>query len=211
VIRELLESHYPRLLRYVRRQLWHDVTAGDVPRDAIDARAVVDEAARRALVDPHKKPERMNFLLWLYVLARHELARRRKALRTQAEEVVPLETPRFLPDDLAMVEGYDAEQPLDIIERQLEPPVAETKDLLPDPQSESPDRVVERRDLLAELRRLASRWPKPEREVFELHFVEGFEPDEVAMIVAQPATQVRETIESLQQKLRTEALRQALV
>jgi ribosomal subunit interface protein len=211
VIRELLESHYPRLLRYVRRQLWHDVTGGDVPRDAIDARAVVDEAARRALVEPHKKPERMNFLLWLYVLARHELARRRKALRTQAEEVVPLETPRFLPDDLAMVEGYDAEQPLDIIERQLEPPVAETKDLLPDPQSESPDRVVERRDLLAELRRLASRWPKPEREVFELHFVEGFEPDEVAMIVAQPVAQVRETIASLQQKLRTEALRQALV
>jgi ribosomal subunit interface protein len=211
VIRELLEAHYSRLLRYVRRQLWHDVTAGDVPRNAIDPRAVVDEAARRALAEPRKKPERMNFLLWLYVLARQELGRRRKALRTQAKETVPLETPRFMPDELALVEGYDAEQPLDIIERQLESPVAETRDILPDPQSESPDRVVERQDLLAELRRLASTWPKPERELFELFFVEGFEADEVSMIVGQPVTQVRETIESLQQKLRAEALRQALV
>ncbi|HEY9173074.1 MAG TPA: HPF/RaiA family ribosome-associated protein [Verrucomicrobiae bacterium] len=211
VIRELLAAHYSRLLRYVRRQLWHDITAGDVPRDAIDPRAVVDEAARRALAEPQKKPDKMNFLLWLYVLARQELARRRKALKTQADEVVSLETPRFMPDDLAVAEGYDAEQPLDIIERQLEPPVAETKDVLPDPQSESPGSVVERQDLLAELRRLASTWPRTERELFELHFVEGFEADEVAMIVAQPVKQIREAIESLQQKLRAEALRQALV
>jgi len=211
VIRDLLEAHYLRLLRYVRRQLWHDVTAGDIPRDAIDPRAVVDEVARRALAEPHEKPEGMNFLLWLYVLARQEIVRRSKALRTQAEEVVPLEAQRFLPDDLAIVEGYDAEQPLDIIERQLEPPFSQTKETLQDLQIESPDRVVERQDLLAELRRLASRWPKPEREVFELHFVEGFEPDEVAMIVGKPTTKVRETIESLQQKLRAEVLRQALI
>ena len=211
VIRELLASHYARLLRHVRRQLWHDVTAGDVPRDAIDPRAVVDEAAHRALAAPQKKPERMNYLLWLYVLARQELARRRQALKAQAEEVVPIETPRFMPDDLAMVEGYDAEQPLDIIERQLEPPVTEIKDTLPDPQSKSPDRVAEQQELLAELRRLASSWPKPEREVFELYFVEGFEADEVAMIVTQPVARVHEIIRTLQQKLRAEALRQALV
>jgi len=57
----------------------------------------------------------------------------------------------------------------------------------------------------------ASAWPKPEREVFELYFVEGFEPDEVAMILGQPVSRVRELIESLQKRLRTEALRQALV
>lgn len=211
VIRELLASHHARLLRYVRRQLWHDITAGEVPRDAIDPRAVVDEVARRALAAPQKKPDGMNYLLWFYVLARQELARRRKALKVQANEAVPLEAPQVLPDDLAVAEGYDAEQPLDIIERELEPTVAETKDLLPDPRAESPAEIVSRRELLAELRRAASAWPTPEREVFELYFVEGFEPDEVAMILGQPVSRVRELTESLQKRLRTEALRQALV
>lgn len=211
VIRELLEANYSRLLRYVRRQLWHDVTAGDVPGDAIDPRAVVDEVARRALAEPHRKPEEMSFLLWLYVLARRELARRRRALKTQAEEMVALETPRFIPDELAVVEGYDAEQPLDIIERQLKPSVVQARDVLSDPQAVSPDHVAARQDLLAEMRRLAARWPTPEREAFELYFVEGFEPEEMAMILGQTVPRVRETIELLHQKLRTEALRQALV
>ncbi len=52
-IRELLGSHYTRLLRYARRQLWHDITAGEVPRDAIDPRAIVNEVAHRALVVSH--------------------------------------------------------------------------------------------------------------------------------------------------------------
>jgi len=211
VIRELLGSNYKRLLRYVRRQLWHDTTAGEIPRDAIDPRAVVDEVARRALAEPQKKPDGMNYLFWFYVLARQELARCRKALQTQAAMSEPLEAPQFLPDDLAIAEGYDAEQPLDIIERQLEPPVADTKDLLPDTRVKAPDEIVARRKLLAEMRRAASVWPKPERDVFELYYVEGFEPEEVAMILGQPKNRVREIIASLQQRLRTEALQQALV
>lgn len=211
VIRELLGSHYKRLLRYVRRQLWHDISAGEAPRDAIDPRAVVDEVARRALVDPRKKPAGMEYLPWFYVLARQELARRRKALKTAASEAVPLEAPQFLPEDLAVAEGYDAEQPLDIIERQIKPPVAETKDLLPDTRVEPPDEATSRRELLAELRRLASAWPRPERELFELYYVEGFEPDEAAMILGAPEKRVREMLAAIQQRLRAEALKQALV
>lgn len=211
VIRELLGSHYQRLLRYVRRHLWHDITAGEVPRDAIDPRAVVDEVARRALAEPQKKPAGMEYLLWFYVLARQELARRRKALKTDDDERVPLEAPRFLPGDLAIAEGYDAEQPLDIIERELEPPVVETKDLLPDTRVETPDEAIIRRELLAELRRVASGWPQPERELFELYYVEGFEPDEAAMILGTPEKRVREMLAAIQQRLRAEALKQALV
>jgi ribosomal subunit interface protein len=211
VIRELLAAHYKRLLRYVRRQLWHDITAGEIPRDAMDPRAVVDEVARRALAEPRKKPARMEYLLWFYVLARQELARRRKALKAAAGTTVPLEAPRFLPEDLAIAEGYDAEQPLDIIEREIEPPVAETKDLLPDTRVETPDQAAARRELLAELRRVASTWPQPDREVFELYYVEGFEPDEVAMILGAPAKRVREAIAAIQQRLRAAALEQALV
>lgn len=211
VIRALLGEHHKRLLRYVRRQLWHDVTAGELPPNAIDPRAVVDEVARQALADPRKKPAGLNYVLWFYALARQELARRRKALKTLAQEVVPLETPRILPDDEALAEGYDAEQPLDIIERQIEPPVAETRDLVADPRTAPPDEVAMRQDLLAEARRVVATWPAREREVFELHFVEGFEPEEVALIIGSTTAQVEGMIRDVQQRLRDALLAQAAV
>ena len=211
VLRELLENHHSRLLRYVRRHLWHDITAGEVPTGAIDARAVVDEVARRALSAPEKKPAKLNWRLWLYVLARQELARRRKQLKAQAEEMVSLETRRILKEDAEAAAGYDPEQPLDIIEQELEPPVAETKNLLPDPRTESPAEILARKDLLAQMRKAANAWPRPEREIFELYFVEGFEPDEIAMITSQPLTEVQQLILLLHQSLRTEVLNQALV
>lgn len=211
VVRALLAEHYPRLLRYVRRQLWHDVSAGEVPPNAIDPRAVVDEVARRALTELSRKPAGLNFVLWFYVLARNELARRRRALKASATRAVPLESPQVLPEEEILVEGYDAEQPLDIIERQIEPPVVETRDLVPDERVAPPDQAVSRQELLAEMRRAASRWTRPEREVFELYYVEGFEPDEVAMVLGISRAQAEELIRSVQNRLRQQVMEQALV
>ena len=209
VVRALLEQENRRLLRYVRRHLWHEIVSGDLPREAIDPQEVVDEVARRALAAPDKKPSDRNYQLWLYALARQEIARCRKELKTQAAETVSLETPRELPEDAELASGYDPEQPLDIIEQRLEPPVAETKDLVPDQRTELPAEIVERRDLLARTRKLASTWPKPERDVFELYFVEGFELDEIAMLVGQPLAKVKETVSGVQNRLRDEVRRQS--
>lgn len=211
VLRDLLGAQHARLLRHVRRQLWHAVTAGEVLPNAIDPRAVVDEVARRALAAPQQKPEKMSYELWFYVLARQELARRRKALQAEAAGTVRLETPRVLPDDAARAEGYDAEQPLDIIERQIEPPVGEAKELIADERAVPPDQQTLRRDLLAEARRTASAWPPFERELFELYFVEGFEPDELAMITGRSREQVRAGLDRIQERLRASLLEQAAI
>ena len=211
VVRDLLKQHGQRLLRYVRRNLWHVMTTSELPAGAIDARAVVDEVARRALTAPEEKPAHLSCLIWLYMLAWQEIARRRRGLRRQAQETLSLETPQILSHDAEAVAGYDPEQPLDIIEMELEPPVAETKDLLPDMRVEPPDVIVGRQELLAQIRRTANCWSNPEREVFELYFVEGFEPEEVAMVVGQQVSQVRELITHIQRRLRAEVLEQALV
>ena len=211
VVHDLLKQHGHRLLRYVRRNLWHVVTTSELPAGAIDARAVVDEVARRALTAPEKKPAHLSYLIWLYMLAWQEIARRRRGLRRQAQETLSLGTPQILNDDAAAVAGCDPEQPLDIIEMGLEPPVAKTKNLLPDMRAEPPDVVVGRQELLAQIRKTANCWSNPEREVFELYFVEGFEPEEVAVVVGQQVSQVRELITHIQRRLRTEVLDQALV
>jgi DNA-directed RNA polymerase specialized sigma24 family protein len=48
-----------------------------------------------------------------------------------------------------------------------------------------------------------------DRAVFELHFVEGFEPDEVAMITGQSLPETRQTIARLQERLRQALLAEA--
>lgn len=211
VLRDLLEQHNRRLLRYIRRHLWHQVATEELPTGAIDARSALDEVARRALAESQKKPAEFGYLLWLYVLARQEIARRSKEFKAQAKETVPLEAPTIVRDDAEAAAGYDPEQPLDIIENELEPPVAEAKDLLPDARMQPPDEIAARHDLLAQMRKTANTWPKPERDAFDLYFVEGFEPEEVAMVVSQPVNQVLELIAQVQQRLRTEVLEQALV
>lgn len=211
VVRALMEQNYARMLRYVRRHLWHEAHLEKIPPGAIDARAVVDEVARQALAAPEKKPAELGFLLWLYMLARRELARRCKALQEQARETVALEEPHVLPEDAEVAAGYEPEQPLDIVEQVLEPPVTETKDLVPDPRTAPPDEVVAQKELLEQVQNTANSWPKPEREAFELYFVEGFEPDEIAMVLGLSAKQAEELLAGIRDRVRDTLLAQSAV
>ena len=86
-------------------------------------------------------------------IARRELARRCNALQEQAREMVALEEPHVLPEDSEVAAGYEPEHPLDIVEQVLEPPVTETKDLVPDPRTAPPDEVVAQKELLEQVRR----------------------------------------------------------
>ena len=201
-ISSLLQEHHGRLLAYVRRQLWRDKTAGDIPARAVDPRAVVGEVARQVLAAPERKPADASYPVWFYALARKELRARVRTLREQSRAAVPLEETHTLADEAERVEGYDPEQPLNIIEETLEPPIVETKDLLPDPRTLPPDEEVARHDLIDYLQRISSGWPKVERDVFALHFLEGLEADEIAMVETLKTSEARRLIEELQVRVR---------
>ena len=211
VIRALMEQNYARMLRYVRRQLWHAVHLEEIPLGAIDARAVVDEVVRQALAAPERKPAELGFLLWLYMLARRELARQCKALREQARETVALEEPHVLPEDSEVAAGYEPGQPLDIVEQVLEAPVTETKELVPDPRTVPPDEVVAQKELLEQVQNTANSWPKPEREAFELYFVEGFEPDEIGKVLGLSAKHAEQLLAGIRDRVRDTLLTQSAV
>lgn len=59
-----------------------------------------------------------------------------------------------------------------------------------------------RQALVAALDEALAELPETEREIFDLHFHEGFAPDEVAMIVGRPPAEVRRAIERLAERLR---------
>lgn len=207
VLRDLLAHNYARLLQYVKLQLAHAGENGDRLDHVIDPRGVVDEIAQRALVDPEAKPARLGHLLWLYTLARQEVARRRRLLKAQEVDTVSLESLRKLPEIDEEEEGYDAEQPLDLIERQEATTRTSMRELTPDDHAVSPADSAVNHDLLEEARRVADDWTKPEREIFELHYVDGFEPREIATVTRRTLRRVQATIDALHDRLQT-ALRE---
>ena len=55
----------------------------------------------------------------------------------------------------------------------------------------------------------SGRWPKPEREAFELYFVEGFEPDEIGMVLGLSTKQANELLDNIRSRLREALLAEA--
>jgi hypothetical protein len=55
-----------------------------------------------------------------------------------------------------------------------------TGGLLPDLHAVPADQIAEE-NLLEPLQTAVQNWPRAERDIFELYFIEGFEPDEIAM------------------------------
>jgi DNA-directed RNA polymerase specialized sigma24 family protein len=67
-----------------------------------------------------------------------------------------------------------------------------------------PEQIAARKDVVAQLEQDMRNWPRPEREVFELYYVEGLDPEEIAMVTRQPLATVRENLESIQRRWRDE-------
>ena len=202
VVREFFQQHYSRLVRHARRHIRLDELAGNIPKDALDAREIVDEVARRAVDKAQEKPGQMSWAVWLYHLIHEQIRRQRRVFKQKRIEEVSIDETKTLPEDVEKAAGYDAEQPLDIIEQELEPPVIRAEGLVPNPRTAPPDQIVAQKDLLEQLQQDMRDWPRREREVFELYFVEGLEPGEIAMVTRQPLTTVRENIASIQRRLR---------
>ena len=65
-----------------------------------------------------------------------------------------------------------------------------------------PDEQLARAELQEHVRTLAQQWSAPEREILELYFIEGFEPDEVALLTRRPVTEINNLIAAVQTRLR---------
>ncbi|MDB6064691.1 MAG: putative sigma 54 modulation protein/ribosomal protein [Pedosphaera sp.] len=202
MVRELFQKQYNAMLRHARRDIRYDELAGDLPAGAVDPRDIVDEAARQAEAKAGAKPRKMSWRVWFYHLIHEELRRQRQIFKQKQAKEVSVEEPRTLPEDTEA-----ALLPGDLmVKKEVEPEVIKTEDIVANPEAVPPDQVVEEKELLEHLQGAIQSWPKAEREVFELYFVEGIEPEEIAAITGQPKEKVRESIASIQRRLRDELL-----
>ncbi len=93
----------------------------------------------------------------------------------------------------------------------MEPPVVEMKDLDADPNAAAPDKVIKRRELLEQVQNTANSWPKPEREVFKLYFVEGFQPAKIAMVLGVSVKEAEVLLAGIRGRVRDALLEQSAV
>jgi RNA polymerase sigma factor (sigma-70 family) len=189
VVRELFRQHSNEFLRHVRRHILQDELAGDLPKDAVNPRDVLNEAARRAEAKADKGPTRGSWLTWFYRLIHQELERQRRRLKQEKAKQA-----KTSPEDTKVIASQ-----------------APTADVIRDRDEVSPVEIAARKDVVTQLEQDMRNWPRPEREVFELYYVEGFDPEEIALVTHQPLKTVRENLESIQRRLRDELLAQKAV
>ena len=202
LLAEMIKRYHGRLLFHVQRQLQRDQLAGDVPVHAIKAEVIVDEVVRQALNKPESKPEDLSYRMWLHSLARRELKRRYRRYLLDGERNLPIEERTTLAEEDNDAQGYNVEEPLAIIQTKLEPPLVTRGDLIADEHEPGPDAIAAEHDLIDYLHRTTSAWPERERAVFDLHFLEGFDADEVAMLESMPPAEASAMIDAVQLRLR---------
>jgi RNA polymerase sigma factor (sigma-70 family) len=184
-VRELFQQHYKEFLRHVRRHILHDEGAGDIPKDTVKPSEVLNEVARRAEANADKGPKRGSWLMWVYQLIHSELIRQRRLWKRKKPGGPSVSKMKILTEK------------------------TETKAPTAHPEEVPPVEIAARKDVVAQLEQDMRNWPRPEREVFELYYVEGLDPEEIAMVTSQPLKTVRENLESIQRRLRDEMPRTA--
>lgn len=202
VVAAALSQEHTALLELVRRRLTRDELAGEIPPGAIDAASVVDEVARHALAHPGSRPSHHGFRVWFCRLALWDLRRRYRLLREAQRDSVSLDGTQWDAADDEAVHGFQTEQPVKMIADQLEPPQLAGKPVMADQNSLSPEEELEHKDFIEYLQRVAAGWPKVERDVFELHFLEGFGAEEVAAIENLTPEATAGAIGVVQQRIR---------
>jgi ribosomal subunit interface protein len=198
----LLRDNYQRLLNYINNKLAELEATGQAPAGALDPLVILEAVALMCLRHPRRKPADMSYLVWFYALAGRELSLAARRARRQGRDEVSLDQAADSDDGIERVDGYDADQPLDVIEHVFEPTGTSKAELTPDTRAAAPDEQASRGDLFAAVRALAGHWPELEREAFELHYVEGLEAFEIAVLKGCSVSSVEQALEAVKLRLR---------
>jgi RNA polymerase sigma factor (sigma-70 family) len=192
-VSSFINANFTLLHRFVERQIRYRENLGQLRRDQVTAAEVVDEAVANALDNGQEKPELISLEPWLYRLALHAID---TIARRNGEDVlqVPL-------DHAYRQTGVHNEDELQMQFHQPDEAVI-NRDLIPDISVSTPEATAAT-DEMIDLVEYALLGVKPDdREAFLLYAVEGFTPDEIAVITSRPVEKVRASITTAREHLR---------
>ena len=186
-----IDVSLPRLERFVERQIAYLESLGELTSDQVAPQEVVAEAIANALSDEFEKPERIKIEPWLHRLAREAIDRIAAGDGDSAS--VSLEGRHGVQNVQASDEArLQFHQPDD---RLIE------EDIIADGHADNPEQVAVHEELIKLVQLTLRDAGRPVREIFILHAVEGFTPEEIAVITSQTTEEVRASIRKARQHL----------
>ena len=198
--REALAAHRGRLARLVRHEIVHDTTLADIPKESISVPDVVDEAMVWTMENLGRRPPFLTPEQFLFrrVLHQLDLARASVLRRAAAEkEEDRVEAGHREPNPEVDFEWEDAEDllfgggeplPLDLDEAAV--------------ADSDPGAILDREALQRAVSDALRELPEAQRRSVLLHDLEGYDPAEIAFILARSEDRVRADLDGARVALR---------
>ncbi len=194
-IENLINENLDKIQNYVRRELFHQSLSENIPPGLIQAEALVDEIFLMVSTQERNKPESVSFDHWMYQVARDLIDKRISELDRESPHV----------EDLASVDYHSEDEVFDFYQPDE---TLRLEDLLTDEHSRNPEELMEYEEAEAEIHKAIAKLPKGMRESFVLAVMEGFAPDEVAMITGKQTAEISRDVDRARKELR-QRLRQS--
>jgi RNA polymerase sigma factor (sigma-70 family) len=190
-ITNYINVNFPRLKRFIERELRYREAQGQLLPDQIAVEDVVSEAVANALDEHHDTPERIKLEPWMHRLAREAIDK--LGAEGGDDGNIPLERSRGGQNVQATDEAVlQFHQPDD---RMYE------ENVIPDPTANNPEELTARRELISLIETALRQAGRDEREAFIFYTIEGFTLDEIADITNHSVEEVRAAIRRAREHL----------
>jgi RNA polymerase sigma factor (sigma-70 family) len=188
-----VDANLARLVRFVERELHYREANGQLRPGSVAAGEVIDETIVTALGDNVDKPERLALEPWLYRLAMRSLDSL-VARNVEHEATVSLyqgvKPPNVEASDEAQLQFHQPDEAM----------VAQ--DNIPDRGTANPEEIAYSDEMIALVDTALLGARGEDREAFLLYAIEGFSPEEIAVIGDHSVEEVRESISAAREHLR---------
>jgi DNA-directed RNA polymerase specialized sigma24 family protein/ribosome-associated translation inhibitor RaiA len=188
-----INANFTQLQRYVEREIRYRENLGQFRSNQVTPEEVLDEAVANALDNSQEKPDLIGLEAWLYRLA---LLAINTVARRDGEQVpeVPLE------HAYRQTDVHDVDE----LQMQFHQPdeAVINRDLIADQRVSTPEATAASDEMIDLVEAALLGVPSEHREAFLLYAVEGFTPNEIAVITSRPVEQVRAGIVSAREHLR---------
>ncbi len=188
-----VNANLDRLFRFAEREIRYRENSGALPRDQVTPEEVVDEVIATALGEGHERPERVALEPWLYRLAIRAID---DVARRNAEDIVGVP----LDHAYRQTDVHNADE----VQLQFHQPdeAMVNRDLIADGGTSTPEAVAYSDEMITLVEGALLSAKRQDRESFLLFAVEGFTPEEIAVISDRPPDQVRRSIAAARDYLR---------
>lgn len=184
-----VNANLDRLFLFIEREVQYRENSGALQRDQVTPEEVVDEVIANALSDSNHRPEKISLEPWLYRLAMRAIG---DIASRDHEQIVGISLDHAAQKDDRSLYATDESQ---LQFHQPDEAVA-NQDLIADTRTATPESTLYTEEMITLVEAALLKAKPQDREAFLLYAVEGFTPDEIAVISERPVDQVQKSVAS---------------